>query len=30
MTTANKFYKTLDAYGIDLAMEQGQAWYPDA
>ena len=30
MTTANKFYKTLDAYGIDLAVEQGRAWYPEA
>jgi len=30
MTTANKFYKTLDAYGIDLAVEQGRAWYPAA
>jgi hypothetical protein len=29
-TTANKFYKTLDAYGIDLAVEQGKEWYPNA
>ena len=30
MTTANKFYKIIDSYGIDLAVQQGKAWYPDA
>jgi hypothetical protein len=30
MTTANKFYKILDAYGIDTAVAQGKAWYPNA
>jgi hypothetical protein len=30
MTTANKYYKIMDAYGIDLAIEQGKAWYPGA
>ena len=29
-TTANKYYKILDAYGIDLAIEQGKDWYPKA
>jgi hypothetical protein len=29
-TIANKYYHTLNAYGIDLAVEQGKAWYPDA
>ena len=30
MTTANKYYKILDAYGIDRAVAQGKAWYPNA
>lgn len=30
MTTANKYYKILDAYGIDMAKAQGETWYLDA
>lgn len=30
MTTANKFYNTLAAYGIDTAIVEGKAWYPNA
>jgi len=30
MTTANKFYKIIDSYGIDLAVQQGKDWYPNA
>jgi hypothetical protein len=29
-TIANKYYHTLSAYGIDKAIEQGRAWYPNA
>lgn len=29
-TIANKYYKTLDAYGIDNAIAEGKAWYPNA
>ena len=29
-TIANKYYHTLNAYGIDDAIEQGKAWYPNA
>jgi hypothetical protein len=29
-TIANKYYHTLNAYGIDKAIEQGTAWYPNA
>ena len=30
MTTANKFYKIMDAYGFDTAIAEGKAWYPNA
>lgn len=30
MTIANRYYKILDFYGIEDAMHQGQAWYPEA
>jgi pimeloyl-ACP methyl ester carboxylesterase len=30
MTIANKYYRTLEAYGIDKALAEGQAWYPNA
>jgi hypothetical protein len=30
MTTANKFYKVLDEFGIDEAISEGVAWYPNA
>lgn len=30
MTTANKFYNVLDKFGIDDAINMGQAWYPEA
>lgn len=30
MTTANKFYNVLDSYGIEQAIQEGQAWYPEA
>ena len=29
-TIANKYYHTLNAYGIDNAIEQGKDWYPAA
>ena len=29
-TIANKYYHTLNAYGIDDAIEQGKMWYPNA
>jgi len=29
-TIANKYYHTLNAYGIDYAIEQGKDWYPAA
>lgn len=29
-TIANKYYHTLNAYGIDDAIEQGKDWYPAA
>jgi hypothetical protein len=29
-TIANKYYHTLNAYGIDAAIEQGKEWYPNA
>lgn len=29
-TIANKYYHTLDAYGIDKALAEGKAWYPEA
>ena len=30
MTTANKFYKILEPYGVDFMISQGKAWYPNA
>lgn len=30
MTTASKYYKIIDAYGIDNAIREGKAWYPNA
>lgn len=30
MTTANKFYNVLDSYGIEQAIAEGKAWYPEA
>lgn len=29
-TIANKYYDVLDAYGIDAALAEGKAWYPEA
>ena len=29
-TIANKYYHTLNAYGIDMAVQQGKDWYPAA
>jgi hypothetical protein len=30
MTTANKYYRVLEAYGIDEALREGKVWYPNA
>ena len=29
-SVANKFYRIIDAYGIEQAAIEGQAWYPEA
>lgn len=29
-TIANKYYHTLEGYGIDKALAEGEAWYPEA
>ena len=29
-SVANKFYRIVDAYGIEQAAIKGQAWYPEA